>query len=417
MTIGIYGFSSQSGKAFLVDYLAKGYDVIGYTRATEHGQAVIDYVHTANGLYLERPVNKNNENTKFVTLTPNSKVTSDLKLLVELSDIIIVALPSIYQEGAIEQMCQAGVWKRRIPILLSHSRTIATPYLWKILGERYPIVCFSTCPYSCKAPRLDTSLIKRRKRTWVASLEGDFTNEQRKIIKILFPQAALTKVPALTSLNNIGAVFHCATYLLNIDEIERRKQTGEIFSFYMDGIAVRPEVGEVLEQIDQVRLQIAATLGIEVFGLKQKPREDVWRKLINGLRALEDEHEGEIEVLRSIRKQFMQYLNNSVLSASHWLDITYGVIRDENETLSQTIGRTPTYQKNSVPQERYMTEDIPTGLVPFEALAKMLNIDCTIVTEIINRYDKITKKDVRSIGRNLYDFDKEYILNYLKGVY
>ena len=40
----------------------------------------------------------NNENTKFVTLTPNSKVTSDLKLLVELSDIIIVALPSIYQE-------------------------------------------------------------------------------------------------------------------------------------------------------------------------------------------------------------------------------------------------------------------------------------------------------------------------------
>ena len=76
MTIGIYGFSSQSGKAFLVDYLAKGYDVIGYTRATEHGQAVIDYVHTANGLYLERPVNKNNENTKFVTLTPNSKVTS-----------------------------------------------------------------------------------------------------------------------------------------------------------------------------------------------------------------------------------------------------------------------------------------------------------------------------------------------------
>ena len=61
MTIGIYGISSQSGRAFLADYLVKGYRVIGYTRPTEHGKEVLDTIHNLGGLYLERPENSNNE--------------------------------------------------------------------------------------------------------------------------------------------------------------------------------------------------------------------------------------------------------------------------------------------------------------------------------------------------------------------
>ena len=157
---------------------------------------------------------------------------------------------------------------------------------------------------------------------------------------------------------------------------------------------------------------------MSVFGLRSNPREDIWRKLTNGLRALESEHEDDIDILRTIRKKFTEYLNNSVLSAQHWLDITYGVVREEGETLSSAIGRTPTYQSNSVPQRRYVEEDIPTGLVPIEALAKMLDIDCTCITEIIDMYNSIYNDDIRNRGRNLNGFDKEDVFNYLKnGVY
>ena len=204
--------------------------------------------------------------------------------------------------------------------------------------------------------------------------------------------------------------------MLNIDEIERRKAVGEIFSFYMDGIASRPEVGEVLEQIDQVRLQIAHALGIRTFGLKDNPREDIWRKLTNGLRALEEESADDIDILRRIRKEFTEFLDNCVISAQHWLDITYGVTRIEGESLSKAIGRTPTYQKNSVPQLRYVTEDIPTGLVAFEALAKILGIDASVCTRIIDMYNERFGTDARSVGRNLKEFDKDYIFNYLKGL-
>lgn len=414
MKIGIYGISSQSGRAFLADYINKGYKVIGYTRSTSHGNEVLDAIHKLKGLYLERPDNSNHEPSKFIPLG-NSCVTSNLEHMVNNSDIIIIPLPSTAHVSAVSEMNKVGLWRRRVPIILAPSRSVASPYLWQIMGERYPIVCFSTCPYSCKAPKPEVSLIKRRKRTYIASLEGDINRNHVEMLRELFPQAALTTVPALTSLNNIGGVFHCATYMLNIDEIERRKKSGEIFSFYMDGIAARPEVGEVLEKIDQVRLQIAHALGIKTFGLKEKPREDIWRKLINGLRALEEESADDIDILRRIRKEFTEYLDNCVISAQHWLDITYGVERIEGEPLYEAVRRTPTYQKNSVPQLRYVTEDIPTGLVAYEALAKMLDIDCSIVTEIIDMYDKRFNEDARAKGRNLKAFTKEYIVDYLTG--
>ena len=414
MIIGIFGISSQSGRAYLADYMNRGYEVVGYTRPTAHGKEVLDTIHKLGGLYLERPQNSNHEESKFVPLG-NSVVTEDLDYMVAKADIIIVALPSTFHEDAIMQMSEAGIWRRRIPVVLSPSRSFASPYMWKIVGERYPVVCFSTCPYSCKAPKPEVSLIKRRKRTSIASLEGDFNKKQVDMLRELFPQAALTTVPALTSLNNIGGVFHCATYMLNIDEIERRNEVGEIFSFYMDGIAARPEVGEVLEQVDQVRLQIAEKLGIRTFGLKEKPREDIWRKLTNALRALEEENADDLDILRRIRKEFTEFLDNCVISAQHWLDITYGVVRIEGESLSDAIGRTPTYQKNSVPQLRYVTEDIPTGLVVFEALAKVFDIDASVCTRIIDMYNERFDTNARAVGRNLKEFSKVDIERYLLG--
>ena len=414
MTIGIYGIASQSGHAYFADMLSRGYRIVGYNRPSPHGQKVIDTILSAGGIFLERPENTNQEKSHFAPLN-GSSVTSEVRQLVENSDILIISLPSTYHEGAVREMCSAGLAEKKTPIVLSPSRSVASPYMWRVLGEKYPIICLSTCPYSCKAPKPGTALIKRRKRTFIASLEGDVNHNHVNMMRELFPQAALTRIPALTTLNNIGAVFHCATYLLNIDEIERRKTSGEVFSFYMDGIAARPEVGQVLEKIDQVRLQIAHKLGLQTFGLGENPREEIWRKLTNALRALEEESADDIDILRHIRKEFTEFLDSCVLSSQHWLDITYGVVRQEGESLSSAIGRTPTYQNNSVPQLRYVTEDIPTGLVVYEALAKILDIECSVCTKIIDMYDERFSEDVRAKGRNLAGFDIEFLKNYLLG--
>lgn len=414
MTIGIYGIASQSGHAFFADMLSRGYRVVGYNRPSQHGLSVINAIRNAGGIWLERPENANHEESHNVPIA-ESAVTCDVRHLVDDADIIIIALPSIYHEDAVREMCTAGIIAKKTPIVLSPSRSMASPYMWRILGEKYPIICLSTCPYSCKSPMPGTALIKRRKRTFIASLEGEVTHDHVNMMRELFPQAALTRIPALTTLNNIGAVFHCATYVLNVDEIERRESAGEVFSFYMDGIAARPDVGQVLEKIDQIRLQIAHKLGLQTFGLQEHPREDIWRKLTNALRALEEESADDIDILRHIRKEFTEFLDSCVLSSQHWLDITYGVVRHEGESLSSAIGRTPTYQSNSVPQLRYVTEDIPTGLVVYEALAKMFGIDASICTEIIDLYDIHFNDNIRMKGRGLQEFDKMQIVNYLLG--
>ncbi len=413
MIVGIYGISSQSGLTYLADFLDHGYEVVGYAHSSEHGKKVVSSINEAGGVWLERPKNTNNENTHFVGLG-SSVVTLDITPLLR-ADIIVVALPSIYHVDVASVLSSIGISDKNIPLVLSPSRSFASPYLWQVLGNGYPIICLSTCPYSCKIKTPNRAYLKRRKRTYIASFEGNLQKHQEGIFKQLFQHAAVTRIPALTTLNNIGAVFHCATYIMNYEEIKRRELIGKPFSFYIEGIAERDDVGHVIEQIDQVRLQIAAKLGLSVFGLKDNPREDIWRKLTNALRALEEESSDDIEMLRRIRREFSEYLNNCVVSAAHWLDLTYGVKRIVGEELSETIGRTPTYQNNSVPQHRYVEEDIPTGLVVYEALAKRLNIDCKCISNIIDKYNDLEKCDARLTGRSLSCFSNDYIFRYLNG--
>jgi hypothetical protein len=108
-------------------------------------------------------------------------------------------------------------------------------------------------------------------------------------------------------------------------------------------------------------------------------------------------------------------VNNCVISAQHWLDLTYGVERRAGEALADAIARTPTYQKLSYPQLRYVEEDIPTGLVPLEALAKLLGLPHTAITRTIDAFNAMRGDDARPKGRNLSAFSSEYIEAYLKG--
>jgi opine dehydrogenase len=412
--VGIHGISSQTGMALFADLVGRGLRVVGFARDTPHGRSVVDAIRARGGIRLERPPNLNDEASREVPLG-DTWIGHDARVLVERADIILLPIPSHHHEDAVKVLCAAGLAARRTPLVLMPGRTFAAPYLWRITGADHPIACFSTAPYSSKTRAADVVFIKRRKRTWLASLEGDLGRGHEAMLSRLFPQAAITTIPALTALNNIGAVFHPATYVLNHAAISAREAQGASYSFYMEGIHQQPAVGAVLEEIDQVRLRIADTLGLEVFGLRDHPREDIWRKLTNGLRALEEEHEEEIEALRNIRSQFMGFLNNAVISAQHWLDITYGVQRIPGEPLHEAIGRTPTYQRDSVPQFRYVEEDVPTGLVPYEALALRFGIDPGPIPEIIDRCGQLLSTDLRAGGRNLSGFSDAEVRQYLQG--
>lgn len=415
MRIGINTVSSQSGRAFCADLMKRGYSIYGYAHESAHGKQFVDAINDLEGIFLDRPVNSNNEVKEFINLR-NNVIDHNLEHFVQEVDYIILAEPSHYFIQSVQEMKAYGLGERCVPIILSPSRSFSTPYIWKELGEMYPVVSFSTCPYSCKAPRPDTAYIKRRKRNWIASLEGEFTLSQIAELGQLFPQALFNRKPITTTIGNIGAIFHPSTYLLNYDEIQQRSQTSEIFSFYMDGIYQRPEVGEILERIDQMRLQIADSLGACVYGLNNNPKESEWKIIMNGVREKENSTMS-IEQLRKLRHDGLKEIGLSIPSCQHWLDYTYGVERRAGECLSDAIGRTPTYQKNSVPQKRYVDEDIATGLIPLVNFARRLNINSETAEDILVLCDKLFPNRNKSTDRTLKEFSTDYLIHYLKGDY
>lgn len=413
--IGIFGVSGQSGKAYFADLLSQPVEVYGYARPSDHGRETVDAIRAQGGVHLERPANVSSEASRFVPLGLN-QVGHDLAALVEGSDLLLLTHPSVYHEATVAEL--APLLARRakpLPIVLSPSRTLASPYVWEILGEGYPIVAFQTCPYACKSYAPGSVFIKRRKKAWTASLEGRVAPETRVLLQRLFPQIILTNLPAVTSLGNIGAVFHPTAYLMNLEAIQAAAARGETFSFYMDGIANNPVVGPLVGEIDQIRLRIAAAAGLSVFGLEEDPREGEWEHLMERMRSLETAPSTDPRVTRRLRSRYLQALDESVVSAQHWLAYTYGVWRQPGETLASAIGRNPSFQANSVPQARYADEDVPTGLVPLEALAHRFGVDATVMTRVIDRYDAYRGTDIRSAGRNLEGFSTDALRRYLRG--
>lgn len=412
--IGIYGVSSQSGAAYFADLISEGALVYGYARPSEHGRAVVKAIRGQGGIQLDRPVNELNEKSRFVPLL-GSEVGHDLERLAQTSDVIFFAHPSVYHEESARELAEVLPRGRSVPLVLSPSRTLAAPYLWRILGHGYPIVSFQTCPYACKCFRPGAVYLKRRKRAWIASAEGQVDARTVAVLRSLFPQMVFSRTPAATSLGNIGAVFHPTAYVLNLPAINEAKRIGRTFSFYQEGIAHNEVVGPIVEEVDQIRLRIAEALGCPVFGLREDPREKEWLDVMRRVHILEANPLPDLWEHRRRRAALLQPIHDAVVSGQHWLAYTYGVKRIPGESLPAAIGRTPNFMKDSFPQARYADEDIATGLVPFEALAQRLDIGCEPITRVIDLYDRQTGRDVRSTGRNLRDFGIDYLRRYLLG--
>jgi hypothetical protein len=119
--------------------------------------------------------------------------------------------------------------------------------------------------------------------------------------------------------------------------------------------------------------------------------------------------------LRQLRQHYLIEINEAVMSAQHWLDYTYGVERIPGESLDQTIARTSTYKKRSRPQNRYVEEDIPTGIVPLRAIAKRLGLKTDPMDRILALHKKYYKRFSKKDWRDLESFDTEYITDYLQG--
>ncbi len=161
----------------------------------------------------------------------------------------------------------------------------------------------------------------------------------------LFPRLEEVDDIRITSLNNIGAMLHPTGLILNTGTISRQQP----LHFYTEGMS--KDVVKVVEAVDKERCAIMKKLGM-------KP-----------------------------------------LTFLQWASDVYGV---REKDFYSTIQRIRSYQNITAPKKmdvRYITEDIPTGLVPLSSIGKYLGIPTPATDALISLGSTILDTDFRSTGR------------------
>jgi opine dehydrogenase len=163
----------------------------------------------------------------------------------------------------------------------------------------------------------------------------------------LFPRLVEVNDIRITSLNNIGAVLHPAGLILNTGTISRQKD----LHFYSEGMS--KDVVKIVEAIDKERCTIMRKIGM-------KP-----------------------------------------LTFLQWASEVYSVREKDFYT---TFQRVRSYQGILAPKTinvRYISEDIPTGLVPLASIGKFLGVPTPAMDALINLANALLGKDFRRTGRTV----------------
>jgi len=181
----------------------------------------------------------------------------------------------------------------------------------------------------------------------LAALPAADTAAALSIVNKLYAQFVPAANVLETGLDNIGAVFHPSTMVLNAIRID----AGEEFAFYR---GMTPMVASFLEVIDGERMAVAEAYGVRVE------------------------------------------------SAKEWLIGSYEGI--SGKTLYECIQSNRAYagpKSQKMLNMRYLTEDVPCGLVPIVSLAEVARVNTPATRGIVDVACALLKQDFWAEGRNL----------------
>ncbi|NMC06575.1 MAG: NAD(P)-binding domain-containing protein [Candidatus Lokiarchaeota archaeon] len=165
------------------------------------------------------------------------------------------------------------------------------------------------------------------------------------LITELFPNMSVVDDIKITSLTNIGAIIHPTAVVLNAGSISRQQK----FLFYREGLT--PEVVNIIEKVDQERCKIAEKLGM-------------------------------------CPEPFLE-----------WAKKVYGVDFSNYYDAFQNIEPYKEIGSPSSLFSRYITEDVPTGLVPFASMGRYFGIPTPFTDSVILMASSLVGTDFMETGR------------------
>jgi len=287
---------------------------------------------------------------------PIERVTTDLAAAVDGADVIIVTTGGNYQEAVARGL--APLLRGGEIILLIQGNTGGSLVVRRALdaagcGAAVDVAEMDNYPYSCwrRSPTRIRPIIAKR---WlqIAAFPGRRIDAVFPRLAPLFPHAVAAPNVVSTGFTNANAMLHVANCVANAGKIDR----GEPYKFYAEGVT--PSVARLYEAINAERVAVAAALGA------------------------------------------------SVPNLADWFERTYGVRgADLSETCRLlTSSSDGPYQATGTPKSfdhKYITEDVPVGLMPMRAIGAACGVATPMIDAVIELVRGLAGKDFASEARTL----------------
>jgi opine dehydrogenase len=208
----------------------------------------------------------------------------------------------------------------------------------------------SSCLFACKKDAPDAIWVRGLKQGLpVAAFPAKHTDQVVRKLQETFSEFSAARHVLETSLTNINHMVHPPGTLLNTGHIELAK---EDWLFFREGVS--PAVCHVIEAIDRERVEIIARL------------------------------------------------NMPPITVLDWLLQFYSHQGMKGKTLFEAVSTSPVYAASKAPHGigyRYVTEDVPYGLVPIASIGKQLGLKTPAIDTLISLASMVSGKDWLVEGR------------------
>ena len=282
---------------------------------------------------------------------PVELATTDPAAVVGWADVIMVVVPA-FAHRFMARRCAPHLRDGQIVVLNPGRTGGALEFAYTLRQEgvtgQVLIAEAQTLIYACRiCGPARVRILGIKKQVPVAALPATELPQVIEGVRQLYPEFVPAANVLETSLDNIGAVFHPSTTLLNANRIE----AGEEFDFYK---GMTPTVVGFLEVINGERMAVAQAYGVKA------------------------------------------------VSAEDWLAMAYEGI--QGNTLYERIQSNEAYRGIKAPKTlhmRYLTEDVPCGLVPIVCLAKTAGVETPASRGVVDVACGLLKQNFWAEGRGL----------------
>lgn len=284
----------------------------------------------------------------FAQLQPEH-LPEDISQAIDGADLVMLIVPA-YGHAKAARVCA--------PYLRSGHHVVVGPStggaleVWNELlkagVEQVPVAEMLSLIYTCRLRDATTADLYYVKDYMPIGVQpSEYTDEVVARLQLLYPQVVGAKNVMETSVNNVNPVLHIAPMLLNLGRIET---TEGDFLFYRESVTA--SVGRLMDKMDAERVALAELLGFERFSLADFMRE---------------------------------------------------MYQVEGANAAELLANSPAHRSTRAPfgiGHRYLTEDVPYGLVPMLSIARLVGHEMPLTRLFVKLASALADKDWSTAGRS-----------------